>query len=97
MNAREKEIMANGETGQGEGLMEAKMRNKAPSFKEKSYSNSKNNVPASKSPAVSLPLCSPKSDFHSVITAIFALLCILSYRNTVVAYNATCIKKRSYG
>ena len=26
MNAREKEIMENGETGQGEGLVEAKMR-----------------------------------------------------------------------
>lgn len=33
MNARERDIMTNGETGQGEGLVEAKMRNKAPSFK----------------------------------------------------------------
>jgi hypothetical protein len=68
MNAREKDIMANGETGQGESLVEAKMRNKAPSFKEKSYSNSKGGS-SSKSPAVSLLLFSPKSDFHFVITA----------------------------
>lgn len=38
MNQREIEIMKNGETGQGEGLVDAKFKSKMPLAKERSYS-----------------------------------------------------------
>ena len=73
MNQREKEIMKNGEFGQGEGLVDAKMRkessNKVPVSKDRSYS--KGSSSSKNSPQlVCTVLFSSKNDFHGPATGI---------------------------